>query len=158
MKKKNRYLKSLCSLKSFLGKTDIFRNNSVLSEENMNAAQRQRIIRSGWLKKQGGMVRTWHRRWFCLNNDFLFYFAKEDDSKPLGCIFLPGNRVCEVPFNPEEPDKCLLEISAGKKKKQILLNCCLLAFIQCKLSIFLILDVNHVRNFFWNTQFLQLTY
>lgn len=102
-----------------------FRNNSVLSEENMNAAQRQRIIRSGWLKKQGGMVRTWHRRWFCLNNDFLFYFAKEDDSRPLGCIFLPGNRVCEVPFNPEDPDKCLLEISAGKKKQQILLNCCL---------------------------------
>lgn len=93
----------------------------------MNAAQRQRIIRSGWLKKQGGMVRTWHRRWFCLNNDFLFYFAKEDDSKPLGCIFLPGNRVCEVPFNPEEPDKCLLEISAGKKKKpdsaQLLFAC-----------------------------------
>nr|XP_022318825.1 rho GTPase-activating protein 24-like isoform X1 [Crassostrea virginica] len=78
----------------------------------MNAAQRQRIIRSGWLKKQGGMVRTWHRRWFCLNNDFLFYFAKEDDSRPLGCIFLPGNRVSEVPFNPDEPDKCLLEISA----------------------------------------------
>nr|XP_022318828.1 rho GTPase-activating protein 24-like isoform X1 [Crassostrea virginica] len=78
----------------------------------MNAAQRQRIIRSGWLKKQGGMVRTWHRRWFCLNNDFLFYFAKEDDSRPLGCIFLPGNRVSEVPFNPDEPEKCLLEISA----------------------------------------------
>lgn len=57
-------------------------------------------------------MRTWHRRWFCLNNDFLFYFAKEDDSRPLGCIFLPGNRVSEVPFNPDEPDKCLLEISA----------------------------------------------
>lgn len=88
----------------------------------MNAAQRQRIIRSGWLKKQGGMVRTWHRRWFCLNNDFLFYFAKEDDSRPLGCIFLPGNRVCEVPFNPEDPDKCLLEISAGKGQTRVTSN------------------------------------
>ncbi|XP_061175080.1 rho GTPase-activating protein 24-like isoform X1 [Saccostrea echinata] len=78
----------------------------------MNAVQRQRIIRCGWLKKQGGMVRTWHRRWFCLNNDFLFYFAKEDDSRPLGCIFLPGNRVSEVPFNPDDPEKCLFEISA----------------------------------------------
>nr|XP_022318826.1 rho GTPase-activating protein 24-like isoform X2 [Crassostrea virginica] len=88
----------------------------------MNAAQRQRIIRSGWLKKQGGMVRTWHRRWFCLNNDFLFYFAKEDDSRPLGCIFLPGNRVSEVPFNPDEPDKCLLEISAGKGQSRVTPN------------------------------------
>ncbi|XP_022318829.2 rho GTPase-activating protein 24-like isoform X2 [Crassostrea virginica] len=88
----------------------------------MNAAQRQRIIRSGWLKKQGGMVRTWHRRWFCLNNDFLFYFAKEDDSRPLGCIFLPGNRVSEVPFNPDEPDKCLLEISAGKGQSRVTSN------------------------------------
>ncbi|XP_062589732.1 rho GTPase-activating protein 24-like isoform X1 [Saccostrea cucullata] len=78
----------------------------------MNAVQRQRIIRCGWLKKQGGMVRTWHRRWFCLNNDFLFYFAKEDDSRPLGCIFLPGNRVSEIPFNPDDPEKCLFEISA----------------------------------------------
>lgn len=118
--KKIRYIKSLYSLKSCFKKNWYFefRNNSVLSEENMNAAQRQRIIRSGWLKKQGGMVRTWHRRWFCLNNDFLFYFAKEDDSRPLGCIFLPGNRVCEVPFNPEDPDKCLLEISAGKKNNR----------------------------------------
>lgn len=129
--KKIRYIKSLYSLKSCFKKNWYFefRNNSILSEENMNAAQRQRIIRSGWLKKQGGMVRTWHRRWFCLNNDFLFYFAKEDDSRPLGCIFLPGNRVCEVPFNPEDPDKCLLEISAGKKKQQILLNCCLIVLI-----------------------------
>ncbi|XP_061175081.1 rho GTPase-activating protein 24-like isoform X2 [Saccostrea echinata] len=88
----------------------------------MNAVQRQRIIRCGWLKKQGGMVRTWHRRWFCLNNDFLFYFAKEDDSRPLGCIFLPGNRVSEVPFNPDDPEKCLFEISAGKGQTKMAPN------------------------------------
>ncbi|XP_062589733.1 rho GTPase-activating protein 24-like isoform X2 [Saccostrea cucullata] len=88
----------------------------------MNAVQRQRIIRCGWLKKQGGMVRTWHRRWFCLNNDFLFYFAKEDDSRPLGCIFLPGNRVSEIPFNPDDPEKCLFEISAGKGQAKMAPN------------------------------------
>ncbi|XP_056017670.1 rho GTPase-activating protein 24-like isoform X2 [Ostrea edulis] len=88
----------------------------------MASAQRKRTIRCGWLKKQGGMVRTWHRRWFCLNNDFLFYFAKEDDSRPLGCIFLPGNRVSEVPFNPDEPEKCLFEISAGKGQAKITPN------------------------------------
>ena len=106
----------------FQSKLCVHKFQTSSTEENMNAAQRQRIIRSGWLKKQGGMVRTWHRRWFCLNNDFLFYFAKEDDSRPLGCIFLPGNRVSEVPFNPDEPDKCLLEISAGNGQNHSLLK------------------------------------
>lgn len=106
----------------FQSKLCVHKFQTSFTEENMNAAQRQRIIRSGWLKKQGGMVRTWHRRWFCLNNDFLFYFAKEDDSRPLGCIFLPGNRVSEVPFNPDEPDKCLLEISAGNGQNHSLLK------------------------------------
>lgn len=61
-------------------------------------------------------MRIWYRRWFCLNNDFFFYFVKEDDLKFLGCIFFFGNRVCEVLFNLEEFDKCFLEISVGKKK------------------------------------------
>lgn len=114
------------------------------SEENMASAQRKRTIRCGWLKKQGGMVRTWHRRWFCLNNDFLFYFAKEDDSRPLGCIFLPGNRVSEVPFNPDEPEKCLFEISAGMRH----------VFILC---IPLCTEICSVKNSYWLTIVRQAT-
>lgn len=30
--------------------------------------------------------------------------------------------MCEVPFNPEEPDKCLLEISAGKGQTRVTSN------------------------------------
>lgn len=71
---------------------------------------RQRIMKSGFLRKQGGMVRTWHRRWFCLNGDCLFYFAKEDDVKPLGSLFLPGNRVSEIQWTPDDSDKYLFEI------------------------------------------------
>lgn len=75
-----------------------------------NPIHRQRITKSGWLRKQGGVVRTWHRRWFCLNGDCLFYFAKEDDLRPQGSIFLPGNKVSEVQWTPDDPDKYLLEI------------------------------------------------
>ncbi|KAJ8319329.1 hypothetical protein KUTeg_004420 [Tegillarca granosa] len=75
-----------------------------------NPVHRQRILKCGWLRKQGGMVKTWHRRWFCLNGDCLFYFAKHDDLKPLGSIFLPGNRVDDQPFNPDEPEKFLFEV------------------------------------------------
>lgn len=75
-----------------------------------NPIHRQRITKSGWLRKQGGMVRTWHRRWFCLNGDCLFYFTKEDDLRPQGSIFLPGNRIAEIQWTPDDSDKYLFEI------------------------------------------------
>ena len=33
--------------------------------------------RNGWLVKQGGGHKTWHRRWFTLCNNCLYYFARE---------------------------------------------------------------------------------
>lgn len=60
------------------------------------------------------MVKSWHRRWFVLNGDYLFYFAREDDVKPLGMLYLMGNKIIQHPANPEEPDKFLLEIVPGK--------------------------------------------
>lgn len=74
---------------------------------------RKKCQKTGWLRKQGGMVRSWHRRWFILNGDVLFYFAKEDDAKPLGIIHLPGNRIIEHAFRPDEPEKFLFEILPG---------------------------------------------
>lgn len=68
------------------------------------------------------MVKTWHRRWFCLNGDCLFYFSKEDDLKALGSIFLPGNRVVEHAFNPDDPDKFLLEIFPGSVQSKMTPN------------------------------------
>ncbi|XP_060570718.1 rho GTPase-activating protein 22-like isoform X3 [Ruditapes philippinarum] len=69
----------------------------------------------GWLRKQGGMVKSWHRRWFVLNADYLFYFAKEDDVRPLGMIHLPGNKIIQHQANPEEPDKFLFELMPGSQ-------------------------------------------
>uniref|UniRef100_A0A8C3ENX6 Rho GTPase activating protein 24 n=1 Tax=Corvus moneduloides TaxID=1196302 RepID=A0A8C3ENX6_CORMO len=70
-------------------------------------------IKCGWLRKQGGFVKTWHTRWFVLKGDQLYYFKDEDETKPLGTIFLPGNRVIEHPCNEESPGKFLFEVVPG---------------------------------------------
>lgn len=44
---------------------------------------RQSAMKCGWLRKQGGFVKTWHTRWFVLKGDQLYYFKDEDETKPL---------------------------------------------------------------------------
>lgn len=49
-------------------------------------AQRQArpgTIRCGWLKKQGGFVKTWHSRWFVLRGEQLHYYKDEEETKAL---------------------------------------------------------------------------
>ena len=70
-------------------------------------------LKGGWLRKHGGMVQKWQRRWFVLNGDCLFYFAKDDDVRTLGSIFLPGNKVVRHEFNADDPDKFLFEVVSG---------------------------------------------
>lgn len=41
------------------------------------------VIRCGWLRKQGGFVKTWHSRWFVLRGDQLHYYKDEEETKPL---------------------------------------------------------------------------
>lgn len=41
------------------------------------------VIRCGWLRKQGGFVKTWHSRWFVLRGDRLHYYKDEEETKPL---------------------------------------------------------------------------
>ena len=77
------------------------------------------VKKSGWLRKQGGVVKTWHRRWFVLNGEYLFYFQKEEDVRPVGVISLQGNKIIQHPINPDEPDKFLLEIIPGKLFKVV---------------------------------------
>ncbi|XP_071893625.1 rho GTPase-activating protein 24 isoform X1 [Anas platyrhynchos] len=74
---------------------------------------RHSAFKCGWLRKQGGFVKTWHTRWFVLKGDQLYYFKDEDETKPLGTIFLPGNRVIEHPCNEESPGKFLFEVVPG---------------------------------------------
>lgn len=74
----------------------------------------QDSLKSGWLRKQGGVVKSWQRRWFTIKGDCMYYYSVQDESKsPLGVIFLPGSRVIEHAFNVAEPDKFLFEIAPG---------------------------------------------
>lgn len=102
------------------GTLDRKENNAELSMNHV--ANSSRHVKTGWLRKQGGMVKSWHRRWFVLNGDCLFYFAKEDDLRPLGTIYLPGNKIIQHPSNPDEPDKFLLEIVPGKVPQKMAPN------------------------------------
>lgn len=45
--------------------------------------QRPNVIRCGWLRKQGGFVKTWHSRWFVLRGDQLCYYKDEEETKAL---------------------------------------------------------------------------
>ncbi len=79
-----------------------------------NSELQQQSVKTGWLRKQGGMMKTWQRRWFTIKGDHMYYFSSEDESKtPLGWIFLPGNRVVEHPFNTNDADKFIFEILPG---------------------------------------------
>ena len=41
----------------------------------------QNNIKCGWLKKQGGVVKSWRKRWFTLKGDQLYYYISEDENK-----------------------------------------------------------------------------
>lgn len=62
----------------------------MIMEENNDSAEnpqqgqgRNNALKCGWLRKQGGFVKTWHTRWFVLKGDQLYYFKDEDETKPL---------------------------------------------------------------------------
>ncbi|KAG1943620.1 rho GTPase-activating protein [Pimephales promelas] len=85
------------------------------SPQHGRGSARQDVLRCGWLRKQGGFVKTWHTRWFVLRGDQLHYYKDEDETKALGSISLPGNRVTEHPSNGEESGKFLFEVIPGGK-------------------------------------------
>ncbi|CAI9735547.1 GTPase-activating 24-like isoform X2 [Octopus vulgaris] len=89
------------------------------------------ISKKGWLRKLGGIVKTWQRRWIVLNGNILFYFTREDDQKSLGSILLPGNRAFAHSYSPGNPDKYIFEIEPDKNMKasnptphEVSLFCC----------------------------------
>ncbi|XP_056424732.1 rho GTPase-activating protein 24 isoform X3 [Hyla sarda] len=95
---------------------------NVSAESPQTGQGRQNAIKCGWLRKQGGFVKTWHTRWFVLKGDQLYYFKDEDEMKPLGTIFLPGNRVVEHPGNEESPGKFLFEVVPGGDRERMTAN------------------------------------
>jgi len=50
----------------------------------------QNAVKEGWLTKQGGVVRSWQRRYCVLKDNLLFYFKAQEDDTPKGCIPLRG--------------------------------------------------------------------
>ena len=73
-----------------------------------------KCLKRGWLKKLGGLVRSWQQRWFVVKGDHMCYFSSEDETKtPVGRIFLPGSDVLEHPHNSADPDKYLFQIVRG---------------------------------------------
>ncbi|XP_045853994.1 rho GTPase-activating protein 24 isoform X1 [Meles meles] len=102
---------------------------SLMMEENNDSTEnpqqgqgRNNAMKCGWLRKQGGFVKTWHTRWFVLKGDQLYYFKDEDETKPLGTIFLPGNKVLEHPCNEESPGKFLFEVVPGGDRDRMTAN------------------------------------
>uniref|UniRef100_A0A674K3U2 Rho GTPase activating protein 22 n=1 Tax=Terrapene triunguis TaxID=2587831 RepID=A0A674K3U2_9SAUR len=73
-----------------------------------------RVLKSGWLKKQRSIMKNWQQRWFVLRGDQLFYYKDEEETKPQGFIPLQGNQVSELTPQPEEPGKHLFEIAPGR--------------------------------------------
>uniref|UniRef100_A0AAV2IR31 PH domain-containing protein n=1 Tax=Knipowitschia caucasica TaxID=637954 RepID=A0AAV2IR31_KNICA len=71
---------------------------------------RAKVVRCGWLRKQGGFVKTWHNRWFVLRGEQLYYYKDEEETKALGAIVLPGNRVTEHPSCGDDGGKFLFEV------------------------------------------------
>ncbi|XP_049645712.1 rho GTPase-activating protein 24 isoform X2 [Suncus etruscus] len=91
--------------------------NNDSTENTQQGPGRNNAMKCGWLRKQGGFVKTWHTRWFVLKGDQLYYFKDEDETKPLGTIVLPGNKVVEHPCNEESPGKFLFEVVPGDRDR-----------------------------------------
>ncbi|XP_044538054.1 rho GTPase-activating protein 24 [Gracilinanus agilis] len=93
------------------------------SPESVQQGQRcYTTSKCGWLQKQGGFAKTWHTRWFVLKGDQLYYFKDKDETRPLGTILLPGNKVVEHPYNEESPGQFLFEVVPEKDQPQMTAN------------------------------------
>ncbi|OHT14359.1 AGC family protein kinase [Tritrichomonas foetus] len=65
------------------------------------------VKRSGWMTKQGGVVKNWKKRWFVLRGKELAYYEKPD-KKESGVIDL--TKAKEITTAPETKKKCALKI------------------------------------------------
>ncbi|XP_032033375.1 rho GTPase-activating protein 25 [Hylobates moloch] len=95
----------------------IARSRSVMTGEQMAAFHPsstpnplERPIKMGWLKKQRSIVKNWQQRYFVLRAQHLYYYKEEEDTKPQGCMPLPGSTIKEIATNPEEAGKFVFEI------------------------------------------------
>jgi ankyrin repeat protein len=62
--------------------------------------------KSGWLRKQGGRIKTWKDRWFVLKDNCLYYYKSDKDTQPCGIIPLEN-----VVVRPREEKKKVVRIT-----------------------------------------------
>ncbi|XP_064393491.1 rho GTPase-activating protein 24-like isoform X2 [Halichondria panicea] len=67
----------------------------------------------GWLSKRGGRIHTWHKRWFVLTGDLMFYYKTPQDNRPTGTIPLAGNKIIRHPDDPKQQQGFKFEIQSG---------------------------------------------
>jgi len=61
------------------------------SFSNLERPDSNEQIMTGWLTKQGDMVKNWKKRWFVLCKDFcLYYYKSHEDKEAIGKILLPS--------------------------------------------------------------------
>lgn len=71
----------------------------------------QKPTKSGWMKKAGGVLKGWHRKWFVLKGDYLLYYSSFQDNKlPQGVVFIPGNEVFKRDGKSNEAEKFIIDI------------------------------------------------
>ncbi|XP_078453538.1 rho GTPase-activating protein 24-like isoform X2 [Lampetra planeri] len=110
-----------------MGTNKIVRSLSLMGEQTGLIKFKGRLkdgdaLRSGWLKKQGGFVKTWHTRWFVLRRGQLYYYKNDEEAKEQGAIPLLGNRVNPLVTGSEEQGKHLFEILPGADRDRMSSN------------------------------------
>jgi len=82
---------------------------------NLSANAFNYASRTGLMTKQGGTFKTWHRRYFVLQDDFLFYYRKEGDLEPKGVIHLRNFSIVNVDDEPEGKRPNVFSVTTQKR-------------------------------------------
>lgn len=76
----------------------------ILNEANLVyfSTCQSHVTKEGWLLKRGDVNKHFHKRWFVLKGNLLFYFEKHGDKEPNGVIILEGYTVELAPNSGSE--------------------------------------------------------
>jgi len=87
--------------------------------ENDNSVPWAGADKYGYLGKQGGKNKVWHKRWFVVKDSYLFYFKKKGAPEPLAMIPLQGLEVDKQvgKGNGKSQNFCIRLVHQDKSKK-----------------------------------------